>query len=50
MSELYMMVTITNRKYMSKFAALYRENQIEVGNGFPLVWELPQAPSLTIWD
>ena len=31
MSELYMMVTITNRKYMSKFAALYRENQIEVG-------------------
>ena len=31
MSELYMMVTITNRKYMSRFAALYRENQIEVG-------------------
>ena len=49
MSELYMMVTITNRKYMSKFAALYRENQIEVGT-VSLVWELPQAPSLTIWD
>lgn len=31
MSELYMMVTITNRKYMPKFAALYRENQIETG-------------------
>ncbi len=31
MSELYMMVTITNRKYMSRFAAIYRENQIEVG-------------------
>jgi len=31
MSELYMMVTITNRKYMPKFAALYWENQIEVG-------------------
>ncbi len=35
MSELYMMVTITNRKYMSKFAALYRENQIEVGTVSP---------------
>ena len=31
MSELYMMVTITNRKYMLKFAAFYRENQIETG-------------------
>ena len=31
MSELYMMVTITNRKYLSKFATLYRENRVDVG-------------------
>ena len=31
MSELYMMVTITNRKYMSRFADFYRENQVDVG-------------------
>ena len=30
MSELYMMVTITNRKYMSRFADFYRENQVDV--------------------
>ena len=32
MSELYMMVTITNRKYMPKFTELYRENQVKVGS------------------
>ena len=32
MSELYMMVTITSRKYMPAFMDFYRSHQVEVGN------------------
>ena len=32
MSELYMMVTITSRKYMPAFMDFYRSYQVEVGN------------------
>ena len=32
MSELYMMVTISSRKNMSKFAAFYEENNVDTGN------------------
>mgnify|MGYP000816845344 CR=1 FL=1 len=32
MSEIYMMVTICNRKQMQKFAKFYKQNHVDTGN------------------
>lgn len=38
MSELYMMVTITNRQLTRKFVECYKENGAQVGS-VPSAWE-----------
>ena len=32
MSEIYMMVTICNRKQMQKFVKFYKQNHVDTGN------------------